>query len=300
MFEPILRKAKVYWRTTLRAFVHFRNNQPLLLASSTAFFTTFSLPPITILVVNLLSFVFFQSDQVREDLFRQLRLTFGEVTAEQINEIANNFRSMAENTIYAVLGTVFLAFVATTLFYVVQTAIHQIWSIRFNQQHRLKHRLLQRGMALLMILVGGILMLLTLLAETTLSFIGDYVGEMYPQLNEVLIVILGSIVTLLIYSLWFMLLFRYLPDARIPFRIAWRGGLFTGILFSLGKYVLGLLLVTDRMGNLFGASASIMVLLLFIFYSSMIVYFGASFTYVLLKAKDRSMRTKKYTEHAPG
>ncbi len=293
-------KIKFYVRVMRKGLVHFRKNQPLLLASSTSFFTTFSLPPITILVVNLLSFYFFKADTIRQDLFMQLEFTFGKATADEISTIANNFRDMADNVLYAILGTVFLAFVATTLFYVVQTAIHQLWSIRHNQQRKLKHRLLQRGMALLLILAASILMLLTLFAETALSFVGDYIGQMFPELNELLIVILGTATSLLIYSVWFAILFRFLPDARIPFSTAWKGGLFTGILFSIGKYLLGLLLVTDQMGNLFGASASIMVLLLFIFYSSMIVYFGASFTYILIKKKEQEIRTKKYSEHVPG
>ncbi len=294
-----MKHLKLFWRKVKRAIVHFRKNQPLLLASSTAFFTTFSLPPITILLVNIFSFYFFRADRIRSSLFQQLELTFGHDVADQINTIATNFRAMANNTFYAIAGFIFLIFVATTLFYIVQTAIHQIWSIRHNEKRRLVHRLSQRGISMLIILAGGILMFFTLLSETVIRLIGNYVGQMYPNLNELLILILGGLFSLAIYSVWFAILFRFLPDARIPFKTALKGGLFTGVLFSLGKYVLGLLLVTDRIGNLFGASASIMILMLFIFYSSIIVYFGASFTYVLLTEKRRSIRTKKYSEHLP-
>ncbi len=288
-----------FWRTTVKGFKHFRKNQPLLLAAATSFFTIFSLPPITILVVNVLSFYFFRADRIRENLFYELEITFGKTSAEQISTIADNFREMADNTFYTIVGSIFLVFVATTLFYIVQMAIHQLWKIKHNNLLQFKHRLIQRGISLIMILIGSALMLVTLLSEAALRFIGDYVGEMYPDFNEVLILVLGNAISLVIYSTWFAILFRYLPDARIPFPIALKGGVFTAILFSLGKYLLGLLLVTDRIGNLFGASASIMVLMLFIFYSSMIIYFGASFTYILLKSKGKKMRTKTYSTHVP-
>lgn len=295
----MIKSIAFFWSTTVKGFAHFRKNKPLLLAAATSFFTIFSLPPITILVVNLLSFYFFQADRIRNDLFAQLESTFGETSAQQISNIANNFQDMADNTFYTIIGSVFLVFVATTLFYVVQMAIHQIWRIKHTDELKFKHRLIQRGISLIMILAAGILMLVTLLSEATLGLIGEYVGEMYPQFNEVLVFVLSTVISLIVYSVWFAILFRYLPDARIPFPIAFKGGVFTAVLFSIGKYVLGLLLVTERMGNLFGASASIMVLMLFIFYSSMMVYLGASFTYVLLRSKGRKMKTKKYSAHVP-
>jgi membrane protein len=283
---------------TVEGFKLFRKNQPLLLASSTAFFTTFSLPPITILLVYILSFYFFKAEHIRQNLFDKLKTTFGDSTAEQISTIAENFRSMASNTFYTIAGTVFLLFVATTLFYVVQMAIHQIWSIRITKR-KVKHQLIQRGIALLMIISAGLLMLFTLLSETVLSFIGSYLEQMLPGFDHMLVSVLGALVSLLIYTIWFAILFRYLPDARIPFRIAIKGGLFTAVLFYVGKRLLGLLLVTDRMGNLFGASASIVVLMLFIFYASMIVYFGVSVTYVLLTNSQKGLRTNKYSKHVP-
>jgi membrane protein len=295
----MIKKIKEFKSLLVKGFKHFQKNQPLMLASATSFFTTFSLPPITILVVNILSFYFFKADRIRENLYQELSVTFGNATADQISSIANNFRGMADNTFYTIAGTVFLIFVATTLFFVVQTAIHQIWRIKYNENRKFKHLLIQRGVSFLMIVAASVLMLLTLLSETILSFIGDKIGTMFPDFNQLLIIILGIILSLVIYTLWFAILYRYLPDARIPFNIAFKGGLFTAVLFWIGKYLLGFLLVTDRMGNLFGASASIMVLMLFIFYSSMMVYFGASFTYVLLRERGKDMRTKKYSEHIP-
>lgn len=296
----MLKKIKEFQKLTFEAFRHFQKNEPLMLASATSFFTTFSLPPITILVVNILSVYFFKADRIRENLYDELSATFGSGTADQISSIALNFRGMADNTFYTIAGTVFLIFVATTLFFVVQTAIHQIWRIKYTKKRSLSKLLRQRGVSLLMIVAASILMLLTLFAETLISFLGEYLGEMFPELNKLILIILGSILSVLIYTIWFAILFRYLPDARIPFKIALKGGLFTSVLFSLGKYILGFLLVTDRMGNLFGASASVMVLMLFIFYSSMMVYFGASFTYILLGDKGMDMRTKRYSVHTPG
>lgn len=278
-----------------KSFGVLQKNNPLLLASATAFFTVFSTTPIIILIVNLLS-LYFKSERISEEVFSQISGVFGESTATQIETFVGNFREMGSSDLITILGTVFLIFVATTLFAVIKQALNTIWNIRTNPKKKIKYNLIERGRAFLVILIGGVLFLVILLFETMVGFLKGYIDELFPQVNTILIQLLSGTLSLITVSVWFGIIFRFIPDARTKKNVIVVGALITGILFSIGKYLLGIFLVGGNVGNLFDASASIILFLLFIFYSAMIFYFGASFTLVYGDHTDRRIKPKKNAE----
>jgi len=239
---------------------------------------------------------FHPTEVISDKIFNTLQTIFGTDTANTIDQIAENFKSMASNIWITLGGILFLIFVSTTLFNVIQQAIHRMWRIRIAPSGTIVDRLRHRGVALIIIVLTGILMLLTAIAETSLELVKNYIADYVPDFVEVISKPAGIVIGLFVYTLWFSGLFRYLPSARMPIKIAFKGGLFTAVLFSLGRFVLGELLVTDRFGAIFGASASILLLMLFIFYSAMLLYLGAAFTFILLKASGKELPTRKNSE----
>ena len=249
------------------------------LAGATAFFTTFALPPILLILIQLLSLIF-ERKTISRQLFHQLAEIVGKDSVKQLIATLRGFRGLADNLPLAIAGFIFLLFVATTLFKVLQSSINQIWMIRRTgvQKFRMAYR--SRIKSTLVIIFAGLLFLATIFAESLKLLFGKYIHEVLPGSGFLFYGALSASLSILIVSTWFMVVFRYLPDGKPTWRVAFTGGLLTSILFHIGKYILGWLLPGSNIGAVYGTSASIVLLLLFVFYSSIIFYFGAAFTKV--------------------
>jgi membrane protein len=247
------------------------------MAGATAFFTTFALPPIMVILIQSLKYIV-GPDVIRSRLFGKLTETLGIEAAKQVADVLQAFRRMADNWWVTVGGFIFLLFVATTLFRVIKNSINQIWKIRPVGKASAGKTLLSRLRAVVVILFAGVLFVIGLMAESLQVFIGKYLSNLSPLLSAYFNTFLSSVFSILISMCWFTVVFRYLPDGRPKWKIAWIGGLLTSLLFMLGKIILHVMLTYSSINNFYGASASIVLLLLFVFYSAMILYFGASFT----------------------
>ncbi len=264
---------------TLRdAFKILKGGNPLILASSTAFFTTFSLPPIILILVNIFSF-YFKSENVSRKLFFYIKTTLGEKPAEQIESIVKNFQTLESNTTITIVGFVFFAFVATTLLMVIQQSIHLLWHITIKTKNNWKVDFIDRARALMMIFILGILFLASQLLDAMVILVYAFVQDLIPSFSSFYLRGLNIGLSSIFMISWMTILFKYLPDAKVKWEVAFGGGVLTGILFMFGKFLLHKLLIHSNIANIFGASASFAIILLFIFYSSFIVYFGAAFTY---------------------
>ncbi|MEO7306994.1 MAG: YihY/virulence factor BrkB family protein [Ferruginibacter sp.] len=254
-------------------------NDPLRLAGATAFFTSFALPPILLLLIQLLSLLF-NRRTISRKLFAQLGEIVGEDSVRQVMEILRGFRGLASNLPLAIGGFLFLAFVATTLFKVIQSSLNQVWGIQKSGEKKFKMALLTRFKSTLVILFTGILLIGSLAAESFKVVFGNYLDDTFPVAGFYMIGTLSTLVSIIIVCIWFTVLFRYLPDGIPNWRVAISGGLLTSILYNIGVVVLKWLLLHGNIGAVYGASASIVFLLLFLFYASLIFYYGASFTKV--------------------
>ncbi|WP_165864761.1 YihY/virulence factor BrkB family protein [Rufibacter latericius] len=280
-------------RLLIDAFELFRQNDPLRLASSVAFFTLFALPPILILVISLLG-VLFNDALITGELFNRLTSLVGEDIAGQIELILTNFLDLQGNGWAAALSFLFLTFVSTTLFTVVQNSINQLWNIKVRGHQHLKGALKNRFRALLIILSSGILFLAFLVIDASLAFVNDHYMLVDEQLQLQLLQVLNRILGLFVETSWFAIIFRFLPFAHMPPRAVWVGAAVTALLFLLGKMVLARVLIKSDLGSLYATSGSIVVLLLFIFYSAMIFFFGACFTLVYARFKQLPLHPKSF------
>jgi membrane protein len=277
------------------AFVLLKQNDPLILASSTAFFATFSLSPIIIILVQIMS-LYYTDDRVSSGLFGKIKSTFGEETAQQIQHIVNNVQQLNTSWWITIGGFIFLIFVATTLLRVVKQAIHLIWHIKKGKVGRLRYNFSERAIGITLILFIGFLFIVSLILDASTALLHTYLEEIMPSVHVSLIRALNILFSVLVVTAWFTILFKLLPDAHLRWSVAIRGGLLTSILFSIGKWVLRNLLVYSNIENIFGTSTSLVLILLFIFYSSLILYYGAAFTYTYGEAVDKPVHHGKYSE----
>lgn len=255
-----------------------KRNDPLILCSSTAFFATFSLSPIIILLMNFFS-IYFSAGNIGRQMFVVISSTFGPETARDLQKIVFNFMELESGWLLTVGSSIFFLFVATTLLSVVKNAIHKLWRIRSQPHVRLRQFGSERGTAALIILISGVLLFLSILVDTGLAVSRDYLQVVLPGGAIFAIRLLDILFTLVVVAGWFTIIFKMLPQAVVKWEVAFIGGLITAVLFNLGQFVLARVLVHARLATVFGATTSLALILLFIFYCSFILYFGAAFTY---------------------
>lgn len=261
------------------SFDEFKRNEPLRLAGATAFFTTFALPPILIILVQIIGLVFKIKD-LRNKFFVHLAQILGRQSAAQVNATFLGFTSLAKNWFLVAGGFIFLMFVATTLFKVIKDSINQLWNVKASYEQPFKSKMAKRAVSLIVILLAGILFIAGMLIEGLETFLGQYTGPIPSDTADVLSVLVNNVVSIIIVSIWFAILYKVLPEAKASWKVVISGGLFTGILFSIGKLIIRFMLLRGNLTNIFGASSSLVLLLLFLFYSSFILYYGACFTKV--------------------
>lgn len=283
----------VLFRLFRRAFLKLVHNDPLRMAGATAFFTSFALPFILIILSQVLG-LFYDETKIRSELFQTLAGAVGTATMRQVVDILRAFRQLASNAAVTIAGVLFLFLVSTTLLMVIKGSINQLWRIKVVHGIGLRQTLAVRLRSVLIILGTAILFFVSVLAEGLKAYLDSSFTAVLPQFARHFTGALNYVVSVLFVTLWFGILFRMLPDATVPWRVALTGAFVTSLLFNLGKYLLRLLLVNSNLNTLYGASASIVLLLLFVFYSSLILYFGAAFTRVWAEYQHETIKPRGY------
>jgi membrane protein len=259
------------------SFKELAKNDPLRMAGATAFFTTFALPPILIILLQLLGLLF-DRGVIRRQLFIKLSGFIGRDSVHQVVETLIAFRKLADNWFITIAGFAFLLFVATTLFKVIKSSLNQVWRIKVNKRRNLWIGLRTRSHSLVLILMLGVLFLIGLFVEWLQGLIAESItvsDAVAPVYNQVI----NFIISVLIVTLWFAGVFRFLPDGKPTWKVAITGALLTSILFNTGKLVFRwLMLGYNNVNTVYGTSGSIILIMLFVFYASLILYYGAAFT----------------------
>lgn len=274
------------------AFALLQKNDPLRLAGATAFFANFAIPPILIILIRLFGF-FMDRRTFARRLFEQLSNILDESSITQIRNTLENIRKVDQNWIATLVSFVFFLFVATTLFSVIKSSMDQIWTIGIKPHSSFMFKLKLRARSMVIIILAGFLFTVGLVTDSIQLFIGSYINESAPNFGRILLAVLNQVLFVAIVTTWFTVLFRFLTNGRPTWKSAMIGGLLTGILFTLGKYILRIMLPLSNIGNIYGTSGSVILIMLFIFYSSMIFYFGACFVRVLSNAHESPIRPIK-------
>jgi membrane protein len=249
-------------------------------AAALSYYTIFSLPAILVLLLLLVSSVMNASD-VRGGLESQMQSLMGPTAGEQVRTIIEKAdQKPSSGALPTILGILGLIFGATGAFGQLQKSLNRTWDVEPDpDQGGLKAFLSKRVFSLGIILVVAFMLLVSLVISAALSGMGDRLGSFLPSgLSEPVLQAVNLVISLAAITLLFAAMFKVLPDAKISWRSVWVGAVFTAVLFVLGKYVIGLYLGKSNPGQAYGAAGSLAVLLLWIYYSSLIVLFGAEFT----------------------
>jgi membrane protein len=249
-------------------------------AAALSYYTIFSLPAILVLMLTLVSAVMNPSD-VRGGVEGQLQALMGPSAGEQVRTIIQQAEQKPHNgLIPTILGIAGLLFGATGAFGQLQKALNRAWNVEPDpNQGGLKNFLTKRVFSLGMILVVAFFLLVSLVISAALTGMGDRLGAFLPSgLSAPFLEALDMVISLAVITLLFAALFKVMPDAKISWRSVWVGAAVTAFLFVIGKFLIGFYLGQSNPGQAYGAAGSLAVLLLWVYYSALILLFGAEFT----------------------
>ena len=263
------------------------------MGAATAFFTSFALPPILIILVQLLSSLY-PSSLVRVMLLGKISNLVGASAAGLVAQIVMNVADPRRSRLVTWAGFAFLVFVATTLFTIIQHSLNQLWQIRPRRgsgkvAQALQERLRSGGV----LLATAGLTLLAFGADAALGLVAEIIRDFDNTVAYVAVRGLNAVMAWLILAVWFGVTFRTLSLAKVPWRAVTRGAALTALLISVGQVVLGRLLVARDLGPVYGPASSLVLVLLFVFYCAMIFYFGAAFTKAYAHRIGLDIRPKK-------
>jgi membrane protein len=249
------------------------------LAAALAYYTLFSMAPLLILGVTILGQVMGR-DQASEGIRVQIERLAGPAAASAVETIAGVEDGSPDGNIWiTVISTVTLLLGASGVFGQLQDALNTIWGITLRPEGGLMALIRKRFLAFSMILVIGFLLIISLLLSAVLTFFSSRLGERIPEL-VVLFPFLDFAVSVLVITVLFALIYNILPSVKIAWSDVWIGAAITSLLFTIGKLLIGLYLGRSNVGSAFGAAGSLIVILVWIYYSAQIFLLGAEFTYV--------------------
>jgi len=246
------------------------------LGAALAFYTIFAIAPLFIIVLAVAGF-FFGAEAARHQLFNELNGLIGQKSGEAIEAVivaAHQPKAGTWATAIAI-GTLFVG--ATGVFVQLQDSLNTIWNVRPRPGRGLRHFIRNRILSFAMILVLGFLLLVSLVLSAALGAVGQSIGGALTS-HELILRAVNFVLSLGVVSLLFALIFKLLPDVKVGWRDVWVGALLTAVLFDLGKYALGLYLGRSTFASAYGAAGSLVIFLVWVYYSSQILFFGAEFT----------------------
>jgi membrane protein len=242
-----------------------------------AYYAIFGIPGLLVLIIAVAGY-FFGQDVVNQNLMAQISETIGFETALQIQDILAKSTAEKSTLWGSIVGISILLLGATGVFVELQTTLNLIWNVKVKPQNGILRLLKARLFSFGLILAIAFLLTISLVISTALVAISNYIHFESSQFMMTIYGVLNFIISLLVISALFAMIFKILPDAKIQWKHVWLGSIITGILFTIGKMGLAYYFGKAEPASVYGAAGSIILILLWVSYSSMILFFGAEFT----------------------
>jgi membrane protein len=260
-------------------FNGFVEDNGIKLSAALSYYTIFSLPPLLLIIISI-SGIFFGADAVRGEIFGQINLLVGNEAAIQIQDAIKNVTLSNSNVFATTIGIIILFIGASGVFAEIQDSINYIWGIKAKPNRGIIKYIYNRLMSFSMIGSVGFLLLVGLIVNSLIDILNKRLAIFFPQDTIILFYIINTLIVFVTITILFSIIFKTLPDGKIAFRDCIIGASFTAILFMIGKFVIGFYLGSYNIASIYGAAGSIIIILVWVYYSAIILYFGAEFTKV--------------------
>lgn len=261
------------------AATDFMDDQGMKLSAALSYYTIFSLAPMLLVMITVLS-VFFGRDAIQGQVFGQISGLVGADAAIQLQDILKNAELSNKSGVAAAIGIGTLLIGATGVFAEIQSSINYIWSIEARPEKGWLKYLKTRLISFSLILALGFLLIVTLGVNALVDLLSAQLEKYFSEASIIFFYILNVAIALAIITILFAVIFKILPDGKLRWKECFVGAGFTAVLFGAGKFLISFYIGQSDLGATYGASASIIILLSWVYYSSIILYFGAEFTKV--------------------
>lgn len=273
------------------AALRLYENNPMRLSGATAFFSTFAIPPIVILISNALRTL--ANPDYPNKLFNKLESIVGPDAVGSLRSFQQTVSVEEKGILYTTGSIIFFVFVATNLFRVVQQSLNELYQVE-EKKTGFVTGLIERAMGFAFILFSGLLFLATLFVDAGFTVIENYLNTQTPIPGEALIRAGNMLAYFLFVFVWFAVIIEFLPALRIHWKAIGAGSLVTSTLFVAGKFVLNWTVFNGRIKTVYETSTSAVLLLIFIFFVSLIIYYGACFTISFAQQYDLPVKLKGF------
>ena len=278
-----------------KVFKEFSADNIFKYSASLAYYTVFSIAPLLVVISTLFGF-FFGKEAMQGQIYQQLNNLVGSNAALQIQEIIKNIHLSHDSFFATVVGLIVLLIGATSIFGEIQDSINKIWGLRIKPDKAWWKLILTRVLSFSLIVSMGFVMLVSLILNAVVVAFGKFIERYISNYSVYFIQVTESVLSFLIVGFLFSLMFKILPDAKIKWKDVLFGGFITAVFFTLGKLAIGFYLGQSNLTSLYGAAGSIIILMVWVYYSSIILYLGAEFTKVHAKLYGGKILPNEYAQ----
>lgn len=278
-----------------KVFNEFSADNIFKYSASLAYYTVFSIAPLLVIVTALLGF-FFGKEAMQGQIYQQLSHLVGSVAALQIQDTIKNIHLDNNSYLASVISIIILFIGATTIFGEIQDSLNKIWGLRIKPKRVWWKLIITRLLSFSLILSIGAILIVSFILNALLNAFGDLVSNYLKNYRSYFMEITETVLSLLVTGFLFSLIFKILPDAKIKWRDVLLGGFVTAVFFTLGKMGIGYYIGKSKMSSLYGAAGSIIIFMVWVYYSSIILYLGAEFTKVNAKLYGENIVPNEYAE----
>jgi membrane protein len=287
---------KTYWSLFKQAYISWNRNEPYARSATIAYYALFSLPSLLIIVVTIAGY-FFEQEAVQGRLTSEISDFIGQEPAEAIENMIASAALATGSTWAIVFGIGMLLFGATGVFFQLKMAMNNIWNVAAKKTDFLR-MMVDRLISFGMVMVIGLLLLLSLVISALIRILKDKIDDYAPSVTEFMVAVANFSISFLVITTLFAAIFKLLPDIKLRWRITFLGAAVTTILFLIGEALISFYFGKSEPASVYGGASSVVLILLWVYYTCLILFFGAEFTVQYALMKNERVVPNKYGEPA--
>jgi membrane protein len=266
------------WQLLRQTFTEWNEDKVPRLGAALAFYTALSIAPLLVLLLRVAA-IFFGDEAARGEIETQFHSLIGQEGASAVQEMLENASKPQSGIVATVLSIATLLFGASGVFGQLQDSLNTIWEVAPKPGRGILGFLRDRFLSMAMVMGVAFLLVVSLVVSTGLAALGGYTLQL-PESLKIVSWVVNLVVSLAVFTGVFAMMFKFLPDVKIAWKDVWLGAFITAILFAIGKFAIGLYLGQSALASSYGVAGSLIVLLVWVYYSAQIMFFGAEFTQV--------------------
>jgi len=292
----MINSLKTFFKLLKNTYISWDKNEPYARSATIAYYALFSLPSLLIIVVSIAGY-FFGKEAVQGRITGQIGEFIGADAAASIENMIENAALSQDSTWAIIFGLAMLVFGATGVFFQLKVAMNNIWNVAAKNTNFFR-MVLDRMISLGMIFVIGLLLLVTLVISALMNVLAGQVEKIFPNITEFAVIASNFIISFFFITTLFAMIFKLLPDIRIKLKTTYTGAALTAILFLIGEFLISFYFGQSEPASVYGGASSVVLILLWVYYTCLILFFGAEFTVQYALIKKESVEPSRFGEPA--